>query len=143
MTRDFSRARAFVRCPGGNLAAVDVAQWCTQSRVWVVAGKGGVGKSTVAATLAAMAARSGLAVVLVELEGRRSVPAAFGHQGTLGYEPVVLLRPDATAATAPDEAPDGVGGVAGAPAPALATTGVDEALAAAGASDGWEAVRSG
>jgi anion-transporting ArsA/GET3 family ATPase len=47
---------------------VDITDFCTQSSVVVVAGKGGVGKTTVSAALAALAARNGVSVLLVELE---------------------------------------------------------------------------
>jgi anion-transporting ArsA/GET3 family ATPase len=58
---------------------MDVNAFCTQSSVLVVAGKGGVGKSTVSAALATLAARNGLSVLLVELEERRGPSAAVGH----------------------------------------------------------------
>jgi ABC-type dipeptide/oligopeptide/nickel transport system ATPase subunit len=48
---------------------MDITSSCTQSSVLVVAGKGGVGKSTVSATLARLAARSGLSVPLVGRSG--------------------------------------------------------------------------
>ena len=38
---------------------MDIIAFCTQSSVLVVAGKGGIGKSTVGATLARPAARNG------------------------------------------------------------------------------------
>ncbi len=72
---------------------MDVAAWCSQSRVWVVAGKGGVGKTTVTATLAATAADAGLSVLIVELEGKRGLGATFGRSGPVGYEPVALRGP--------------------------------------------------
>ncbi len=77
---------AELRSPG-----MDVAAWCSQSRVWVVAGKGGVGKTTVTATLAASAASAGLSVLIVELEGKRGLGTTFGRKGPVGYEPVALL----------------------------------------------------
>ncbi len=70
---------------------MDVAEFVGQSRVLVVAGKGGVGKTTVAATLARLAAETGARVVLVDLEGRPGLPRCFGHPDPLGYEPVPLL----------------------------------------------------
>ncbi|HUA95623.1 MAG TPA: ArsA-related P-loop ATPase [Acidimicrobiales bacterium] len=70
---------------------MDVAAFCAQSRVVVVAGKGGVGKSTVSAALARTAAQAGLSVLIVELEGRPGIPAAFGGEGPLGYEETVLV----------------------------------------------------
>ncbi len=70
---------------------MDVAAFCTESRVLVVAGKGGVGKTTVAATVSRMAAEAGLSVLLVELEGRAGLGAAFGVPGPLGYKESSLL----------------------------------------------------
>jgi anion-transporting ArsA/GET3 family ATPase len=64
---------------------MDIAAFCRQSRVLVVAGKGGVGKTTITSALAAMAARAGLDVLVVELEGKSGVTAAFGGSGSLGY----------------------------------------------------------
>jgi anion-transporting ArsA/GET3 family ATPase len=64
---------------------MDVAAFCRQSRVLVVAGKGGVGKTTITSALAAMAAGAGLDVLVVELEGKSGVTAAFGGSGSLGY----------------------------------------------------------
>jgi len=46
-----------------------------------VAGKGGVGKTTVAAALARMAAGEGLSTLVVEIEGKHGLAAAFGHAG--------------------------------------------------------------
>jgi anion-transporting ArsA/GET3 family ATPase len=53
---------------------------CTQSSVVVVVGKGGVGKSTLSATVARLAARNGASVLLVELETRSGPSAIFGHR---------------------------------------------------------------
>ncbi len=54
-------------------------------RVIAVTGKGGVGKTTVAAALAVEAARRGKRVVLAETQGATAVPRLFGrHPG--GYE---------------------------------------------------------
>ncbi len=65
---------------------MDVATFCRKSRVLVVAGKGGVGKTTITAALARMAAHVGLSVLVVELEGKPGVPAAFGGTGALRYD---------------------------------------------------------
>ena len=54
-----------------------------------MAGKGGVGKTTVSATLARAAALTGLSTLIVEVEGRSGLPAMFG-QGELGYDEMVL-----------------------------------------------------
>jgi energy-coupling factor transporter ATP-binding protein EcfA2 len=53
--------------------------FCTQSSVVVVAGKGGVGKSTLSATVARLAARHGVSVLLVELEEKSGASGLFGH----------------------------------------------------------------
>jgi anion-transporting ArsA/GET3 family ATPase len=56
----------------------------------IVAGKGGVGKTTVTAALARTAARSGLSVLIVELEGKSGLTSALGHPELLTYDEVVL-----------------------------------------------------
>jgi anion-transporting ArsA/GET3 family ATPase len=71
---------------------MDVAAFCSESKVLVVAGKGGVGKTTVAAALARLAADHGLSVLLVELEGRPALAAAFGVPGPLDYDDAVLFE---------------------------------------------------
>jgi anion-transporting ArsA/GET3 family ATPase len=90
---------------------MDISAFCSQSRVLIVAGKGGVGKTTMVAALAHLAARSGLSVLVVELEGRPGVAAAFGGDGPLDYAETVLKAAGAEAA---DE--DGRGGAAAIPA---------------------------
>ncbi len=62
---------------------MDISAFCSQSRVLIVAGKGGVGKTTMVAALAHMAARAGLSVLVVELEGRKGVATAFGARTPL------------------------------------------------------------
>ena len=69
---------------------MDIAGFCTQSSVIIVAGKGGVGKTTVSAALARTAARSGLSVLIVELEGKSGLTSALGHPELLTYDEVVL-----------------------------------------------------
>ena len=54
-----------------------------------MAGKGGVGKTTVSAALARAAALAGLSTLVVEVEGRSGLPAMFGEPD-LGYEEIVL-----------------------------------------------------
>jgi anion-transporting ArsA/GET3 family ATPase len=70
--------------------------------VLIVAGKGGVGKTTVSAALARMAAMQGMTTLIVEVEGKSGLPAAFGHPDHLTYEEVVL---------APGGGPDGAADV--------------------------------
>jgi anion-transporting ArsA/GET3 family ATPase len=57
--------------------------------VVIVAGKGGVGKTTVTAALARMAGLEGLATLIVELEGKSGLAALFGRE-PLSYREVVL-----------------------------------------------------
>jgi anion-transporting ArsA/GET3 family ATPase len=73
---------------------MDVAAFCAESRVVIVAGKGGVGKTTVAATLARLAAQHGLSALLVELEGKPGLHRAFGGHDPLDYEESELLGED-------------------------------------------------
>jgi hypothetical protein len=55
------------------------AAFCRKSSVVVVAGKGGVGKSTMSATLARLALRQGLSVLLVELDEGGALSQLFDH----------------------------------------------------------------
>ena len=64
---------------------MELAHFCSTSRVVIVAGKGGVGKTTVTATLAVAAARAGTSVLVVEVEGKSGLASAFGRPA-LGYE---------------------------------------------------------
>ena len=82
---------------------MELAELCSSSRVIIVAGKGGVGKTTVAAALATAAARAGRSAVLVELEGKSGLAATFGRPALEDREfqpsPGVRVLP-----IAPDEA---------------------------------------
>lgn len=57
---------------------VQLEALCAASRVLIVAGKGGVGKTTVTAALATAAARTGTSVLIVEVEGKSGLAATFG-----------------------------------------------------------------
>ncbi len=82
---------------------MELAEWCSSSRVIIVAGKGGVGKTTTAAALAVAAARAGRRVLLVELEGKSGLASMFGRRSPLDREEEVY--PGVTALPlAPDEA---------------------------------------
>ena len=65
------------------------------ARVTIVAGKGGVGKTTVSAALAHAAAAAGYRVLIVEVEGKSGLPALFDHPGELSYAETVMLEPGA------------------------------------------------
>jgi anion-transporting ArsA/GET3 family ATPase len=69
---------------------MDRGRFCRQSRVLVVAGKGGVGKTTVTAALARMAADAGLDVLVVGLDDAGALPLLFGADVTFGYDEVLL-----------------------------------------------------
>jgi anion-transporting ArsA/GET3 family ATPase len=66
--------------------------FCAQTRLLIVAGKGGVGKTTVTAAVARMAARAGLTTLIVEVEGKSGIATMFGRRGPLGYEQTVLAK---------------------------------------------------
>src|SRR3984957_12767366 len=59
---------------------MDITDFCTQSSVLVVVGKGGVGKTTVSTALARLAARHGGSVRRVGLEESSGTIAALGDQ---------------------------------------------------------------
>jgi anion-transporting ArsA/GET3 family ATPase len=69
---------------------MDVGSFCAQSHVLVVAGKGGVGKTTMAAAIARMASSTGRTVLIVDLEGKSGITGAFGLTEDLGYDEVEL-----------------------------------------------------
>jgi Mrp family chromosome partitioning ATPase len=68
---------------------LDPGRFFGTSRLLIVAGKGGVGKTTVSAALARAAALVGLSTLVVEVEGRSGLPAMFGRPD-LGYDEMVL-----------------------------------------------------
>jgi anion-transporting ArsA/GET3 family ATPase len=72
---------------------VDREAFCRQSNVVVVAGKGGVGKTTVTAALARMAADVGLEVLVVELDDAGGLHNLFGRETAFEYEEAVLYEP--------------------------------------------------
>jgi anion-transporting ArsA/GET3 family ATPase len=61
-----------------------------------VAGKGGVGKTTVSAALAVAAVGRGLKVLLVDLEGKSGLPSLFGLD-SVGYEAATVDLPTSAA----------------------------------------------
>lgn len=70
---------------------MDPGQFFATSRLVIVAGKGGVGKTTVTAALARAAARSGLTTLVIEVEGKSGIASLFGQQ-PLGYDEILLSR---------------------------------------------------
>src|SRR6478672_10956291 len=90
---------------GAPVASVtmDLERFCSASRIVIVAGKGGVGKTTVTAALATAATRTGMSVLIVEVEGKSGLAACFDRP-PLTYEEQEL-RPGLRARTlTPDEA---------------------------------------
>jgi anion-transporting ArsA/GET3 family ATPase len=83
---------------------VDPARFCSQARVIIVAGKGGVGKTTVSAALARMAARAGLQSLIVEIEGKGGLSAAFGRSAPLDYHEAVVADGVRARTLTPDDA---------------------------------------
>jgi anion-transporting ArsA/GET3 family ATPase len=63
---------------------VDPARFFAASRLVIVAGKGGVGKTTVSAALARASARSNRPAVIVEVEGKNGLAMLF-ERADLGY----------------------------------------------------------
>ena len=75
---------------------MEPATFFAASRVVIVAGKGGVGKTTVAAALARAASLEGRSALIVEVEGKAGLPTLFGAED-LGYDEDVLVTADPAA----------------------------------------------
>ena len=78
---------------------MDLRRFFTASRIIIVAGKGGVGKTTVAATLGVCAASAGIQTQLIEVEGKRGLASLFDEDG-LSYDNTELMAADATRGSA-------------------------------------------
>ena len=61
-----------------------------EPKILIVSGKGGVGKTTVSAALALVAARHGRKVCIAEVDRKGTLPKVFGG-GRLTYDPTELL----------------------------------------------------
>ncbi len=75
----------------------------TSARAVIVSGKGGVGKTVVAAAVARAAAASGRRVLLLEVEGRNAIAPLFGV-ASLGYQEREVLPNLRAESVVPDEA---------------------------------------
>ena len=82
---------------------MDLGSQLATSRVVIVAGKGGVGKTTVTAALAVAAAREGANVLVAEVEGKSGLPEAFGAPALDYHEAELAPRIRARTIT-PDDA---------------------------------------
>ncbi len=84
---------SFARCtrlwtttlPSAN-PTVRAGRGLLDRRLVFLLGKGGVGRSTVAAALGLLAARRGLRAMVVEVSGRGDVPRLFGRSAPVGVE---------------------------------------------------------
>jgi len=74
---------------------VDPLQLFASSGLVIVAGKGGVGKTTVTAAMAIAAARVGRRVLVIELEGASGLGPLLGAERPLRAQDVVLRAPTA------------------------------------------------
>ena len=70
---------------------MDPLAFFAASRLVIVAGKGGVGKTTVTAALAVAAAKSGLRVLVVEVEGKSGLVGSSAAS-PLRYEETTALE---------------------------------------------------
>lgn len=86
------------------MRSMELHEFCSTSRVVVVAGKGGVGKTTVTAALAVTAARAGASVLIVEVEGKSGLATAFGLDQRLEYEEVEVRSGVRARTLTPDQA---------------------------------------
>jgi len=77
---------------------MDREAFCRQSNVVVVAGKGGVGKTTVTAALARMAADTGLEVLVIELDDAGGLPVPVRAGSNFDYDESVLYESAAAVA---------------------------------------------
>jgi anion-transporting ArsA/GET3 family ATPase len=71
---------------------LDPGAFCAQARLLIVAGKGGVGKTTVTAALARLAARTGRDALIIDVERKSGLGAMFGSSEPLTYHEVVLAE---------------------------------------------------
>ena len=82
---------------------MDPAQFFAASRLVIVAGKGGVGKTTVTAALARAAALCGLSTLIVEVEGKSGLASVFGRE-PLSYDEIELAEGIKGRTLTPDDA---------------------------------------
>jgi anion-transporting ArsA/GET3 family ATPase len=74
---------------------LDPGAFCAQARLLIVAGKGGVGKTTVTAAVARLAARTGRNALIIDVEGKSGLNGMFGRHELLTYQQVVLAEGEA------------------------------------------------
>jgi len=86
------------------MRSMELHEFCSTSRVLIVAGKGGVGKTTVTAAMAVAAARAGASVLIAEMEGKSGLAAALGLEHPLTYDDVEVRPGIRARALTPDHA---------------------------------------
>ena len=79
-TVDSLRNSSSERARRREVSRLDPAQFFAASRLVIVAGKGGVGKTTVSAALASAAARRRIGSLIVEVEGKSGLASMFGKE---------------------------------------------------------------
>jgi anion-transporting ArsA/GET3 family ATPase len=75
---------------------VDLKEFRPPARVTIVAGKGGVGKTTVSAALAWVCSRAGLDTLVVEVEAKSGLPRLFGREDEVSYAETTVVERGAT-----------------------------------------------
>ncbi len=88
------RAMASLRTSWPPEGKMDPLQFFAACRLVIVAGKGGVGKTTVTGAMAVAAARLGRRVLVVELEGASGLGRLLGSPVPLGSDDVMLRAAD-------------------------------------------------
>ena len=86
-----------------SMRAMELHRFCSTSRVVIVAGKGGVGKTTVTAALATAAVRTGASVLIIEVEGKSGLATCLGCP-PLEYEEQVAPTGVRARTLTPDQA---------------------------------------
>jgi anion-transporting ArsA/GET3 family ATPase len=72
---------------------MEPAHFFRASRIIIVAGKGGVGKTTVTSALGRAAADHGIRTLIAELQDQAALAAPYGHD-EVGYEEIMLCEAD-------------------------------------------------
>src|SRR5690349_18609471 len=102
-TKTANRPSRIARMPSPTMQPMEVADFCSTSHVVIVAGKGGVGKTTVTAALAVAASRAGRSALIGEGGGKSGLPAIVAADAT-GYEQVDFDERERTRFLTPDAA---------------------------------------